>query len=166
MEDIIKKLNWLGFNNIKEDIWEIYKLIRYYFPEYDLCVYRSKDKEGYLTDVDNYELDAKEVFKKFWNQDKLYISINYDDAWIKGFDLILTDIMSKDFVPIPRRCPHCGKVVVVKIPKEEWIKWDSGNGGLIQNCLVSLTPDERELLISGICPECWKSIFSGDEVEC
>jgi hypothetical protein len=37
---------------------------------------------------------------------------------------------------------------------EEW-----ANGGLIQNVMPHLSPDEREFIMTGITPEQWKKIF-------
>lgn len=33
------------------------------------------------------------------------------------------------------------------------------NGELIQNAMPNLSPEKRELLISGICPKCWDNMF-------
>lgn len=159
-EEVIKKFNWLGFEYDSMTIWKAYEIIRYYYPEYDLCVYRSiKDDTKYVTDVENY--DTLKMFRDSYG--KLYTFETYEEAWIRGLDLILDDLMNNDFVYISRRCPHCGKISKVKIPKDEWENWDNGKGGLIQNCLPSLSQDDRELLLSGICPECWKSIFFNED---
>ncbi len=62
---------------------------------------------------------------------------------------------------IPNRCILCGKTTTVIIPKEKednYYKWSHGTLS-IQRALPWLSPTEREVLISGICPECQKEIF-------
>jgi hypothetical protein len=36
---------------------------------------------------------------------------------------------------------------------------------LIQNALPSLTSDEREALMTGMCPSCWEKMFAGTTEE-
>lgn len=58
----------------------------------------------------------------------------------------------------PKDC-FCGK----KNPPLMVRPQDNGawlNGTLAQKAFPYLTADERETLISGICPECWKAMFS------
>ena len=59
---------------------------------------------------------------------------------------------------IRRHCPICGKLSTVKVEDEDYKKWQ--NGGLVQNCFPYLTSDEREVIVSGICSECWDIMFS------
>ena len=56
-------------------------------------------------------------------------------------------------------CPICGKAHYVNVDPVGYYKW-SEQGELIQNALPSLSPDERELLISGIDSACWNKMFS------
>ena len=37
------------------------------------------------------------------------------------------------------------------------------NGALIQDAMPYLSADEREILISGICGECFDNMFAGEE---
>ena len=57
-------------------------------------------------------------------------------------------------------CPFCGESHVVEVVAEDYADWK--NGKLIQDAMPYLTADEREMLISGICPTCWDNMF-GDE---
>jgi hypothetical protein len=41
---------------------------------------------------------------------------------------------------------------------EKWM-----DGALIQDAMPYLNPDERELLISRICPTCWVEMFGEEE---
>lgn len=60
-------------------------------------------------------------------------------------------------------CPFCGRVDSVVVLEEDFENYV--NGGLVQECFPYLTQDERERLISGICPSCWDGMFSGLEGE-
>lgn len=60
-------------------------------------------------------------------------------------------------------CPLCGADHEVKVDFIEYINWQ--NGELIQNAMPSLTPTEREQLISRICPKCQEKFFDIDEDE-
>lgn len=57
-------------------------------------------------------------------------------------------------------CPFCHKQFEIEIPVYNLVDWY--NGAKIQDCLPHLTESERELLVSGICDNCWKAIFSDD----
>jgi len=48
-------------------------------------------------------------------------------------------------------CILCGQDHVVKVPLEGLMRWRSG-GGLIQHEMPELSIDQRELLISNMCP--------------
>lgn len=60
-------------------------------------------------------------------------------------------------------CPFCGADHEVEVNFEEYVNWVAGE--LIQNAMPSLTPTEREQLISHICPKCQETIFGADEEE-
>jgi hypothetical protein len=45
--------------------------------------------------------------------------------------------------------------------EEGLVKWQ--NGAYIQDALRELTPAQRELLITGICPKCWKMMNMDEE---
>lgn len=55
-------------------------------------------------------------------------------------------------------CPLCDSENKVRIPaeaKEHFVAWSQRNEGNIQDMLPELTPQDRELLITGICENCW-----------
>jgi len=56
-------------------------------------------------------------------------------------------------------CPSCRQESIVKVNDKDYENWR--NGELIQRSFPYLSPDERELLITGICPECWDKMFKG-----
>ena len=71
----------------------------------------------------------------------------------------MTTKMTK--IPTPR-CFKCGKKGELEIPTEISFAGIKKNeqGALIQDAFPTLTTDEREQLLTGIHPECWKAIFA------
>lgn len=60
------------------------------------------------------------------------------------------------------RCPVCSNVNVVENVSVEGITaWKTG--APIQEALAHLSPDEREMLMTGICPTCWDKMFAEGE---
>lgn len=64
---------------------------------------------------------------------------------------------------IKTTCPVCGKETVITVNKDAYEKYQ--NGGLVQNCFPELSPEIREMLITGICPTCWDKIMNIGEDE-
>ena len=61
-------------------------------------------------------------------------------------------------------CPFCGKAHDVLVNEIDYLDWQDGK--LAQDAFPYLSADEREMLISGICPNCWNSMFGmGDHFE-
>jgi hypothetical protein len=60
-------------------------------------------------------------------------------------------------------CPHCMQVTSVTVDREGYDRWKAGE--LIQRALPNLSADEREMLMTGICPNCWDKIFPPDDDE-
>ena len=58
-------------------------------------------------------------------------------------------------------CPECNKRSDVEVDEDAYIRW--ANGELIQVAFPHMSPDDRELLITGTHPECWAKIFEGME---
>lgn len=63
-------------------------------------------------------------------------------------------------ITVAVECPFCGCVNFINVSVEGYTAWK--NGELIQNALPELSADEREMLISGICSDCWNGMF-GEE---
>ena len=59
------------------------------------------------------------------------------------------------------RCPVCGKSYTVTVLRDEFIKWR--NGGRIQECMPSLSDEDREALLTGICEDCWNKMYGEDD---
>lgn len=61
-------------------------------------------------------------------------------------------------IEIECTCPFCGETHIVVVDTIDYIAWENGNV-LAQNAFPYLSADEREMLISGICPQCWEKTF-------
>lgn len=61
---------------------------------------------------------------------------------------------------IIKTCPFCGHDTSVDMPQDAYDKYEAGE--LIQNAWPDGTPTEREVVISGICPDCQITTFGGD----
>lgn len=57
-------------------------------------------------------------------------------------------------------CPFCGTVHFIDIPLDRLCLWQSGMTA--QEAFPDLSADDRERLISGICPDCWGKMFGDD----
>ena len=64
---------------------------------------------------------------------------------------------------IEAECRMCGKQFRLKAEKEDIHKWMNGMNN--QDALPYMPAEERELLISGTCPECWNKLFPAEEEE-
>ncbi len=58
-------------------------------------------------------------------------------------------------------CPFCHHVHDVAVNESDF--WDWNDGANAQDAFPYLSPDEREMLISGICPDCWDATFGDDD---
>ena len=58
-------------------------------------------------------------------------------------------------------CNRCKGQVEMQVQAEDYEAWE--NGELIQNAMPYLTPDEREVLISGTCGPCFDRMFGGED---
>ena len=59
-------------------------------------------------------------------------------------------------------CPMCGHANEIAVNEEDYYDW-SFDGALVQDAFPYLSADEREMLISGICPKCWDKLFGEEE---
>lgn len=62
-------------------------------------------------------------------------------------------------VTIVTTCPFCGRINEVAVNEADY--WDWQDGALVQDAFPYLSADEREMLISGICPTCWEKDLRG-----
>ena len=65
-----------------------------------------------------------------------------------------------NMIEVSNVCPFCGKTHSFKTDASEFKKGLDAysDGALVQNAWPSLTSSQRELLISGICDECWNNM--------
>jgi len=56
-------------------------------------------------------------------------------------------------------CSNCHKSFNIKVNYEGYNTWKSGNGPVIQRAMPYLTAEERELLMGGMCTECWDEVM-------
>lgn len=63
------------------------------------------------------------------------------------------------------KCPWCGNESYVHLTVEQAGRYElfKLSIGHIQDLLPDLSNTERELLLTGICPECWKKMEEDDE---
>ena len=64
-------------------------------------------------------------------------------------------------VCVSLQCPFCGRGHEVEVNEADYWDWDDGM--MVQDAFPYLSADEREMLITGICPTCWNKTFGGDE---
>lgn len=56
-------------------------------------------------------------------------------------------------VTLKKPCPFCGRVQLKMFDSDAYRKWQAG--AKVQDCFPDRTADDREFLVTGICPECW-----------
>lgn len=64
---------------------------------------------------------------------------------------------------IKRRCPVTGvdKEMEIDVTVAQLAEWQAGK--LIQNAMPTLTPSEREFIMTGITDDVWDKIFEKEE---
>lgn len=62
------------------------------------------------------------------------------------------------------KCPMCGKETVFMVTDEQYQKYIDGKEN-VQRIFPELSCEEREMLITGICPDCWNKIFPKNDEE-
>ena len=60
-------------------------------------------------------------------------------------------------VSVATACPFCGRANFVEVNENDLFDYE--DGGKVQDCFPYLTANEREALISGICPTCWDKMW-------
>lgn len=63
------------------------------------------------------------------------------------------------------KCPVCKSVYSVHLTREQGLRYGDYRAGKghIQDLLPDLSADDRERLITGICPECFASLGEEDD---
>jgi hypothetical protein len=58
-------------------------------------------------------------------------------------------------------CVFCGKEHLTEVDTLKYYRWKIGES--IQNVWPEMTADDRELLVSGTCPQCWEDHMKDPE---
>lgn len=58
-------------------------------------------------------------------------------------------------------CPYCHKNNKINMTDDQYIRYKSHEH--IQYIFPNLSPAIREILITGICPDCWNIIFNYED---
>ena len=58
-------------------------------------------------------------------------------------------------------CMECGERATITVPLDQYRAWLAGT--FVQEAFPTLTPEQRELFITGIHPECWEAMFADEE---
>ena len=69
--------------------------------------------------------------------------------------------MISDAVTVIVGCIKCAEPQHITVGQADLDAWQSGTN--IQNAMPYLSADDREILISGICGECFDNMFGGEE---
>lgn len=64
---------------------------------------------------------------------------------------------------VDTRCPFCGKRHSIEVNEADYFDWQDGK--CAQDAFPYLSADDREMLISGICPTCWSKTFDAMDIE-
>lgn len=59
-------------------------------------------------------------------------------------------------------CKYCNKIHKMPVFKKDLEEYNKGEK-LVQECFPYISPEYRELLISGMCPECWDKLYEENE---
>lgn len=62
------------------------------------------------------------------------------------------------------RCLICEDTFIIDANTEDFNKWREGKTN-IQDCFPYMSPSNKELLLSGICEDCWDEMFKENEEE-
>ena len=60
-------------------------------------------------------------------------------------------------------CPGCGESTWFTVTDEQFARIEAGEH--IQRVLPHFSAEDREMLISGTCPDCWEEMYAEDEEE-
>jgi len=70
--------------------------------------------------------------------------------------------LSASLVPVVTpACCVCGRATTLEVAPEAYDAWK--RGALIQDAFAHESEDLREMLQTGIHPDCWDSMFAGED---
>jgi hypothetical protein len=62
-----------------------------------------------------------------------------------------------------RPCPECHEVATLTVTVDDLARYN--HGALIQDAFPTMSKDDRERLVTGICGPCWALIFADEDDE-
>lgn len=62
-----------------------------------------------------------------------------------------------NMITVEKMCRECQKNVKLQVHKQDFIAYQ--NGAFVQNAFPYLSDGDRELLVSGICSNCFDEMF-------
>ena len=79
--------------------------------------------------------------------------------------IVLIEETEGNDVSLQVKCVMCGEFHEVVVTKESLAEFQSPNRRNIQDVFPYLSPSDRELLLTNICPNCWTKMFGDDEFD-
>lgn len=64
-------------------------------------------------------------------------------------------------VLVIKPCPFCKKEYQKMFPADGYRRYMAGE--TVRDCFPEMSADDREFLITGICPTCWDLSFGGED---
>lgn len=78
----------------------------------------------------------------------------------KGMTGLTIEKAGDGLVNVRGHCRYCDQPQTVCVPRDGYLRYLKGD--YVQDALGMLPMDQRELLVSGTCDECWQRIFGDD----
>lgn len=75
---------------------------------------------------------------------------------------MLDAMKNNEKVIVGIKCKMCGMSHKISVLKKDFEKWNMDTGKRVQDVFPYLTINQRELLISGVCGECFDEIMDYD----
>ena len=69
-----------------------------------------------------------------------------------------------DPITLVSTCPLCGHVSEITVEMDDYLEWVFNDKPVV-TIFPYLSANEREILISGICPSCWEVIYASYDEE-
>lgn len=66
-------------------------------------------------------------------------------------------------VEVETTCPICHATAIILVAESDYLDWKDGKD--TYECFPYLSANEREMLITGVCPICWDEMMSSDDDE-
>ncbi len=64
--------------------------------------------------------------------------------------------VTREVIEVRQLCPLCRDVSLVTVPRDGYERWSRGMS--IQDALPGISSDDREILMTGLHPQCWDEV--------